>query len=202
MRLARNTSKSQKRPKRKGLITRLASVESLLDEERAWFSEQMSDSSKSTTFPGEMLLDEGPVTGLASFISLERAMTCLGEDRARMVQEMRSGREWDELQASSAAIESEDEEHLCAIGLDRVYCRLEKVLGIIEEVKRLCERDSQCKGVFLECKDEVLELVALLKEEDRLPTALAEKVALLYGEDGESEGEWKTQAPTDISQVD
>ena len=117
MRLARNTSKSQKRPKRKGLITRLASVESLLDEERAWFSEQMSDSSKSTTFPGGTPLEEGPVTGLASFISLERAMTCLGEDRARMVQEMRSGREWDELQASSAAIESEDEEHLCAIDL-------------------------------------------------------------------------------------
>ena len=69
-------------------------------------------------------------------------------------------------------------------------------------MKRLCERDSQCKGVFLECKDEVLELVALLKEEDRLPTALAKKVALLYGEVGESEGEWKTQAPTDIGQVD
>ena len=181
---------------------RFASVESLLDEERAWFSEQMSDLFNSATFPAEMPLGEDVVAELVGICSIEHVLAHLGEDRARALRGMCSEGKWKELQASSAAIESQDEEQLCAMGLDRVYCRLEKVFGVIEQVKRLGELDDQCKGLFLECKEEVLELVALLVEHNRLPVVLAEKVVFLFGEDGESEGNRKSQDPTDISQVD
>ena len=178
---------------------RSASVQSRLEEERVWFSEQMSDLLNSSTFSVEVPLGKDGAAELAGLCSLERVVALLGGDRARVVRGICSKEKWAELQASSAAIESEDEEQLLAVGLDRVYRRFEKILGDIEKVKRHCNLDGQSKELLLTCKQEALRLAALLVEHNRLSDALAEKVVLLYGEDDESDGESPT---TDMSQVD
>ena len=99
---------------------------------------------------------------LSSLCSLEQVVAHLGEDRARVVRVMCSKEKWAELQASSAAIESQDEEQLLAVGLDRVYRRFEKILGDIEKVKRHCNVDGQSKELLLTCKQEALKLAALV----------------------------------------
>ena len=138
------------------------------------------------------------IAQLADFVSFEGVGTCLGEEGARAVQ-MCSKRNGVELRGSSAATQSKDEEQMRALELERVYSSLEKNLCVIERVNRHFELDDQCKALLAKCKEEALKLVVFLHQHNRLPAMLAEKVVLLFGEDGESA---IRASETDIGQVD